>query len=229
MTFIKKGSLITLAWPETKVIKEGKWYDAFCQFFGILKDNYYKAGHAACILIEYKTGKCFYFDFGRYHTPLKYGRVRDLQTDPELLISTQAIINKDKIANLTEILIEVSNNKSTHGSGKMYASEYADLNFNMVFKKAKLIQSKGAVYYGPLAIKGTNCSRFVTSVAKAGNISKLLRILLAVPYTISPSPRFNVRFINNKGIYYSVISGHVIRTRNNFFSLFYLYKKPIFK
>ena len=47
----------------------------------IKKGNYYKVGHSAIVLINPNQLKCHYFDFGRYHAPKNYGRVRDEITD----------------------------------------------------------------------------------------------------------------------------------------------------
>ena len=70
------ATIIVLAWPDTKVVHEGKWYDIPMRWIGAIKDGHYKAGHAAFLLINNKSGDIQYFDFGRYHTPLKFGRVR---------------------------------------------------------------------------------------------------------------------------------------------------------
>lgn len=71
-----KGSIIALAWPETKIIRNKKWYDKPMRWINILKNNHYTFGHAAIIILNHKTLEFKYYDFGRYHTPEKKGRVR---------------------------------------------------------------------------------------------------------------------------------------------------------
>ena len=44
----------------------------------------YRVGHSAIILINNELESINYFDFGRYHTPNGFGRVRDEVTDPDL-------------------------------------------------------------------------------------------------------------------------------------------------
>src|SRR5690606_25903582 len=99
------GIAIALAWPETKCKQAGAWYDGLMNLLGISKENYYKVGHAAVVLIEAKTGNCLYFDFGRYHAPFGQGRVRDLETDHDLEIYTKAKFdNAGNFLNYEQIL-----------------------------------------------------------------------------------------------------------------------------
>ena len=65
------GFAIAIAWPETWCKQSGAWWDNFLNWLGISKNNYFKVGHAALVLIDDKTNKCHYFDFGRYHTPFE--------------------------------------------------------------------------------------------------------------------------------------------------------------
>ncbi len=100
------GTIITLAWPDTKVIREGKWYDIPMKWIGAIKNDYYTAGHAAFLLINNYSGEVHYFDFGRYHTPIKHGRVRDKITDPDVEIKLKAVMQNERIINLEEILLD---------------------------------------------------------------------------------------------------------------------------
>ena len=43
-------------------------------------------------------------DFGRYHTPDGYGRVRDAETDPDVGIPLLAKIKNNEILNIDTIL-----------------------------------------------------------------------------------------------------------------------------
>ena len=72
---------------------------------GLGTGNYIKAGHAALVLIENKTGKATYYDFGRYITPKGYGRVRGQNTDVELAIPFKAKIKNDQLKNLDQFLL----------------------------------------------------------------------------------------------------------------------------
>ena len=203
-----KGTIIAISWPETLVVKEGKWYDGLMTFLGFLKDDYYKVGHAAMLLIDNETGHIQYMDFGRYHTPLKMGRVRSEITDPDLKFSTNAQFDEyDCITNLENILVEVDAMPSSHGDGKTLASVLTSIDYDKANNKALSTQNQGVVAYGPIVIKGTNCSRFVAQVSRASTSNWLVKMLLAIPYTVSPSPRSNIRVIKNTIGYYEVDNG----------------------
>ncbi|MDG1476968.1 MAG: hypothetical protein P8Q14_07460, partial [Vicingaceae bacterium] len=153
------GTIIALAWPDTKVVCEGKWYDEPMRWVGAIKDGRYNAGHAAFLLIENATGNIQYFDFGRYHTPIKYGRVRSELTDPDIEMKHSALINKGLITNLDEILLERYNNKACHGDGKLTASIVKNIDYNKALNKVMKMQAREAIYYGPFEFRGTTCSR----------------------------------------------------------------------
>ena len=78
----------------------GGWYDFVTSAFGIAKNGKYRAGHSAVLLVNSKKGKVFYFDYGRYHTPIGFGRVRDEKTDHELKITNVADCNNGVIKNI---------------------------------------------------------------------------------------------------------------------------------
>ena len=63
------GFAIALAWPETQCKEAVAWYDGLMRMININKNGYYKVGHAAIVLVEDISGRCHYFDFGRYHAP----------------------------------------------------------------------------------------------------------------------------------------------------------------
>ena len=196
-------SIIILAWTQTPVSSVGMWYDAVPKLLGLLKNGYYKAGHAAAILVNHQTKKLYYFDFGRYHMPQKFGRVRDEQTDPQLKINLKAKFSDDnKLMNINEILVSVNSNKECHGIGILYASILENISFETAYQFAKNLQNKDAVNYGPYDIKGSNCSRFVASLAKAGNPGFGIRFRLSIPFLFTPLPKGNVIVCNSK--YFSV-------------------------
>jgi len=197
------GIAIALAWPETFCKQAGSWYDGIMNVLGFSKDNYYKVGHAAVVLINNATGECDYFDFGRYHAPFGHGRVRDKETDHELIINTIAQISPSgEIENYENILDELSNNPACHGTGIIHSS-YCKVNFKEAFSVAKQMQEKSPWKYGPFIWDGTNCSRFVRTIVLAGSppLTNTLRIFF--PFSISPTPTGNVKSLKNKKQYLS--------------------------
>ena len=188
---MQNDHIIMLAWPEGYVRAAGAWYD---KFFSI--NGKYRVGHSAAVLINSKEGKAYYFDFGRYHTPQGYGRVRDEETDPDLVLP-DINIKSDKIVNLNDILVFLSKLKSTHGEGRLYASVLSDVAFFDAYNYAKKLQNKGMVKYGPFVYGGTNCSRFTASLAISSLPPFFKKIRLRFPFCISPSPKRNVSILNN--------------------------------
>jgi len=202
-----RGTFIALAWPNTQVVKEGKWYDMPMKWLGFVKNGYYKVGHAALLIIDHENGMVNYFDFGRYHTPLKMGRVRDKETDPDLCINTIALFSQQgAILNIDDILNEVADNESNHGEGEMLASLHKGINHNKVMAYAKQMQSKGVIAYGPLVWGGTNCSRFVGRVAREATSNMVISFLLNFPYTFSQTPKSAVRIV-------ALSSGKILRVK----------------
>lgn len=188
---MKKGAIIILAWPEGMVAPAGAWYDKL-----LVNNGKYRVGHSALAILDYSEKKSYYFDFGRYHTPKGYGRVRDAQTDPDVSIIAPEIKN-GKIINLNSILLYLSNMKSTHGKGKMYASIQEEINIDKAYYAAKKTQKRGLIPYGPFIINGTNCSRFVAKIARSSTPSIITKLRLTLPFCITPSPKRNVSIINN--------------------------------
>jgi hypothetical protein len=199
--------IITLAWPEGMVKAAGAWYDNI-----LSQDGEYRVGHAAIVLINSITKKVHYFDFGRYHTPDGYGRVRDIETDQNLAV-IDAEISENNIININEILLYLSQMKDTHTEGKMYASVLGNIDFKLAFNKAKEIQKKGMLPYGPLVRPGTNCSRFVAKVIKASGPSFVKKLRLNYPFCISPSPKRNVCITNHH--YYVVDNNNCIKVKKS--------------
>lgn len=218
---VKDATIIALAWPDTKVIQEGKWYDVPMSWIGVLKDGYYLAGHAALLLVNHNNNDVHYFDFGRYHTPLKYGRVRSKLTDPDIEVKIKAQVEKGEILNLDQILLDRYGNKSCHGVGRLNASIVKGINFENAYKKVIEMQNREAIYYGPLEWSGTNCSRFVVQVVLSSSKSWLTKLLIRIPYTVSATPRSNVKVLNDLPYYYEVIDGEIYKRK----SKFYFFKK----
>ncbi|NOQ23832.1 MAG: hypothetical protein GQ564_00580 [Bacteroidales bacterium] len=193
------GFAIAIAWPETYCKQPGSWYDPITLLLGINKNNYYKAGHAALVLVDIENQKCHYFDFGRYHSPFGHGRVRSAETDHELKMKTFPKISEDKekLENFREILLELQQNAACHGEGALYAS-YTKINFQSAFKEASRLQEISPIPYGPFKFKGSNCSRFVNSALLAGNPSLYQSFQLKYLVPLTPTPISNVNSFKNK-------------------------------
>ena len=193
--------IIVLAWPEGMVAAAGGWYDK------VLSTNgKYRVGHSALILVNTATNQLNYFDFGRYHSPFGFGRVRDLETDPDISLKSKPIILGNSIDNIMEILLEISNLKATHGHGTLYASILKNIDFNKAYEKAKEMQNMGLISYGPVVLTGTNCSRFVASIMRASKPHWLTKLRLRLPFCLSPSPKRNISIANS--------SYHVVNMKN---------------
>lgn len=193
--------IIVLAWPEGMVAAAGAWYDK------VLSTNgQYRVGHSALILVNTATNQLNYFDFGRYHSPFGFGRVRDLETDPDISLKSKPIILGNSIDNIKEILLEISNLKATHGHGTLYASILKNIDFNKAYEKAKEMQNMGLISYGPVVLTGTNCSRFVASIMRASKPHWLTKLRLRLPFCLSPSPKRNISIANS--------SYHVVNMKN---------------
>ena len=197
---MKNDFIITLAWPEGLVTAAGAWYDSL-----LATNGKYRVGHSALALVDSATSKIYYFDFGRYHTPDGFGRIRDAETDPDAGIKQKATISGEKINNIEEILVEISNNKSYHGEGALYSSIISGISFSAAFHYAKKWQEKGAIPYGPFVRNGTNCSRFVATISRKAEPSFLKKLRLKFPFTISPSPKRNISITNTN---YYIVRGH---------------------
>lgn len=192
------GYLIALAWPETYCKQAGGWYDPLLSFLRISSNNYYKVGHAALVLVTTHQSEAHYFDFGRYHAPFGHGRVRSKLTDHELIIHTKlAFDSKGNILNLQYLLEEVANKEACHGIGPLHAGIYP-VNVAKAHAKANELQQKQHIPYGPFLKNGSNCSRFVRDVMKAGFTQRLKKITLYLPLVLTPTPKGNVRLLKNK-------------------------------
>tara|TARA_B110000211_G_C14000487_1_gene518229 strand:+ start:847 stop:1260 length:414 start_codon:yes stop_codon:yes gene_type:complete len=126
-----KDFIIPLAWPESLVRTAEGPYDFIMKSINLCKDDYYKAGHAAFLLIEASTGSVQYFDFGRYITPNKQGRVRSETTDPELTFTLKAEIKNGNIININELIEYTGQHPDTHGSGTLYTGIHKGVNHQL--------------------------------------------------------------------------------------------------
>ncbi|MEP0367881.1 MAG: DUF6695 family protein [Cyclobacteriaceae bacterium] len=193
---IKDGIAIALAWPATFCKQAGSWYDPLMKVLGFNKNGYYRAGHAAVVLIK-KDGICQYFDFGRYHAAFGKGRVRSSMTDPELKINTVPRFRNGNLSNLNQILQELSERSACHGTGDLHGS-VVQVNYQRSYDKAKQLRRLSPLPYGPFIRGGTNCSRFVRAIILAGNLNVWIKLKLLFPYTITPSPMTVVRVLKKR-------------------------------
>ena len=206
--------IIALAWPEGMVSACGSWYDVF-----FAKNKKYRVGHSALVLVESVTGNLRYFDFGRYHTPKDFGRVRDVITDGDVTIGTIAKIEKNQITNLKEILLEIKKKESFHGEGTLYASILNDVSYSKAYKYAKKVQKNGLIPYGPFVYNGTNCSRFVASVMRSSSPTYIKNARLKFPICVSPSPKRNVGIANAN--FYRVTEKTFKEVKRNWFESYF--------
>lgn len=188
------GFAIAIAWPETVCRGTGSWYDVPMSILGIRKAGYYKVGHAAVVLVNSQSKVCYYFDFGRYLTPIGMGRVRSAKSDHDLQIRSKATVSTcgTHITNISEILTELNANPSTHGEGALVAS-VTPVDFVRSYALAHRLQSQNFIAYGPFIYSGTNCSRFVNKVIIAGSTSRKIRNSLRFPLMLTPTPLWNVK------------------------------------
>ncbi|MDY8138805.1 DUF6695 family protein [Aquimarina sp. 2201CG5-10] len=185
------GKIISLAFPDTFVRFSDESVLNLLPLFGLGKNRFIKAGHAAFVLIENSTGNAEYYDFGRYITPEGHGRVRSAVTDVELEIPFKALMSNDgALDNIEEFLLWLEDNpQKTHGSGRLVASVCDQVFYDEARAFVVAMQEKGSIPYKAFGKEGSNCSRIVTDTILAGTdqkkiIKPLLRNKLFTPSTV---------------------------------------------
>ncbi|MBI35643.1 MAG: hypothetical protein CMP67_09825 [Flavobacteriales bacterium] len=226
---IYKDFIIPLAWPEAPVRTAGGPYDKILELFKLYRNGYYKAGHAAFLLINHTNGDIDYYDFGRYISPDKNGRARSKETDPEILFNVKAHIEDGKITNLFEIIKAIGAHPQTHGEGTLYAGIQDKINRDKAIEYVKSIQAAPYTPYGPFVVGGTNCSRFVAqTIAKSikGNGFKFI-----YPWYFTPAPLGNIFYSSGKTLFKLSDSGRIeellikgVKKQFNFMKEIMLYK-----
>ena len=195
----KNTAIISLAWPfATARAPEKIW--GFLKKLGIVKNLNFKIGHAAMLIA--KNNELFYYDLGRYISPLGYGRVRSKETDPKLAIKTIPIWNeKGELENLSSIFQELEDKKNaTHGDGPMYASLTYGANIEKTLKYLKILQKEGCQKYGALKKNKTNCGKVVAKAILEGlDENSITYKKLNNPTTYSQTPYFNVLAASSSG------------------------------
>lgn len=169
---------------------------------GLGTRTHIKAGHAALVLIENKTGNAFYYDFGRYITPEGKGRVRSALTDVELAIPFKALIKENRLQNLDEFLLWLdAHPEKTHGSGRLVASVCEDINYDLAHSYIHELQNQGSIPYRAFGKTGSNCARFVTETILASTQNKRVRRYLTKNKKFTPSTVGNVEKSSSDSVY----------------------------
>ena len=208
------GIFISLAWPDTQVVWTNQLYESLLRTLLQNYDNRIRVGHAAAIVIDRTTGEMDYLDFGRYITPNGRGRVRSKETDSDIAIPIKAQFDsKGELSNLDEILRFFEAAKFTHGEGRMIASACYEINYDRAMRYVRKLQNRGAIAYGPFVYGGSNCSRFVADALYAGCINKKVRLKLAYPISITPSPLGTVLNADTTGVIWEVDKGNITEYR----------------
>lgn len=191
---VNTGFIVVIAYPETIVrIANDELISKVWPLFGIGGQQKVKAGHAALLLVSKETNKINYFDFGRYITSDKFGRVRSEETDNEVHIPFLAEHDNKEIKNLDQVLLYLESQPDvTHGVGRMVASVNSEINYDQALSFILDLQSKGEVPYGAFKKNSSNCARFVTDTIINSTSNKKIRSQLKKSYVITPSPISNV-------------------------------------
>lgn len=205
------GKIIALAFPDTYVKGSTELICKLLPYVGLGTKDYIKAGHAALVLVNNKTGSLQYFDFGRYVTPPGCGRVRSAETDVELAIDFKAeIAEDDSLLNLDEILLWLEANPlKTHGSGRLLASVCDTVNYKKAFNYLKELQNRGSIPYGVFEKDGSNCSRLVTETLLVSTQEKRIIKKLNFNKLFTPSTVGNVEIGATNRVVYEVYDGAV--------------------
>jgi len=184
---MQKSYALILAWPETYCKRAGGWYDNLMDRMGYSEDGYFQVGHSAMVLIDGTNGDCHYFDFGRYHAPEGFGRVRDASTDYDLEIDTKITFSNFSPVNTNALINELQNNKSCHGDG-IIKTGLVEIDFDKGYAKAKKMQENDFLPYGPFIHNGTNCARFVRTVVSKSIKNPIRKLVMYATPLISPTP-----------------------------------------
>ena len=197
--------ILTLAYPETIVSHAEEWYSKFLRFLSVGSKKHVRAGHAALVLIDKKTGVLEYHDFGRYITAEPNGRVRGKETDFELNLSIKAEIENDTITNLNEILEFLATHpKLTHGDGNLYASVCNAINYDLARTHIDKMQAKGFIRYAAFIKDACNCARFVTDTLIASVTDLKIKRKLENSKWFTPSTIGNVVIAGTENFLYLV-------------------------
>ena len=207
------GKIIVLAYPDTYVLHSNEWFCKVLPWFGLGTREYIKAGHAALVLIDDRTGEARYYDFGRYITPHGFGRVRSRETDAELHLPLHGEFDDGgALLNLDQFLVWLdAHPERTHGSGRLLASVCATVEWDKAFRFIHELQARGSIPYGAFVRNGSNCARFVTDTLLASSWDSSVRRLLRRNKRFTPSTVGNVEKASSDGLVFQVRNGEVRR------------------
>lgn len=166
----------------------------FLRSVGVVKNVNVMVGHAAMMVA--RGSQLNYYDFGRYITPRRMGRIRSAATDPGLSFDTVPQWDEaGRLTNVEAICHELdAKSAQTHGEGLLQLSVYYAPDVELVEAKAQELQFGGLIGYHGLDPKQTNCARFVQTSLLAGighEPAHYSRYKRPVTYT-APTPFFNV-------------------------------------
>ena len=207
------GKLIVIAFPDTFVKMSGEWLCRFLPLVGLGTREYIKAGHAALVLIDNKTGNARYFDFGRYITPPGHGRVRGHRTDVELEIPFKAQLEQTgALKNTEEFLLWLeAHPEKTHGDGRLLGSVCDKIDYERAQQYILGLQNRGSIPYGAFVKDGSNCSRFVTETLLASTSDSKIIKRLNWNKKFTPSTVGNVEKAATESDVYQVYDGQLER------------------
>jgi hypothetical protein len=205
------GKIVALAFPDTFVKGSTDFICKVLPFLGVGTKQYTKAGHAALLLIENKTGCIRYFDFGRYVTLPGYGRVRSAKTDAELIIDFKAVLDgQGALQNIDKILRWIdAHPEKTHGSGRLLASVCDTIDFKKAETYILNLQARGSIPYTLFEKEGSNCSRLVANTVLEATDTRHIIKRLKFNTLFTPSTVGNVEAASSSGIVYEVIDNEV--------------------
>lgn len=207
--------IIPLAYPDTVVMVSSEWYLQHLYCLGIGKKNYVKAGHAALLLIELKTGLIEYFDFGRYITPSPFGRVRSALTDNELTIPLKAKFKNDSLLNRDAIFkFFATHPELTHGDGNLIVSVCENIDYTKAKRFLAQMQASYLIEYAAFKKEASNCARFVTDTLIASVNDKAILKKLKKIKRFTPSPIGNILAVKGGGDAYKVSGNGEISVYN---------------
>ncbi|MEI6864531.1 DUF6695 family protein [Flavicella sp.] len=215
------GFIVIIAYPEVIVqTANGELISKIWPLFGVGGRQKVRAGHAAMLLVSKCSNKISYFDFGRYITSDKNGRVRSEQTDNETHIPIAASHNGKEILNLEEILLYLDKNPDkTHGEGRLVAGVNSEIDYDKALDFIRRLQDKGEVLYGAFIKEGSNCARFVTDTLIASTTNNKILRKLKLSCILTPSPISNVLRGSSKYQCKFEVENQEVRAYLNKFSL----------
>lgn len=188
------GFVVILSYPDTVVRPAySEFSSKVWPLFGVGTKHAVQAGHAALLLIEKKSGKVEYFDFGRYITSTGYGRVRSKDTDVELEVPIKAKVANDEVSNLEALLLWLeAHPEKTHGEGRLVAGVNALVDYQKAKDYIAYLVEEKEIAYGAFVKKGSNCARFVTDTLVNSCVNRSVKAKLKTSNLFTPSPIGNV-------------------------------------